>query len=117
MRLRILNVIIINVALNDQIIFARQRLVTTSQKLRAEHAVCMWHAQGMPLHVPKQDWACVIKSPFNQDRASTPHHGHRLGQTAAASTNHVKGKHRAHTSTCWPRRDSVTSNCCRTDQP
>ena len=76
---------------------ARQRLVLTSQKLSAEHAVCMWHAQGMPLHVPTKDWACVIKVPFVQDRASsTPHHGRQLGQQAAASTNHLKGKHRAH---------------------
>ena len=54
----------------------------------------MWHAQGMPLHVPIKNWACV-KLPFIQDRASsTPHYGHWLGQTAAASTNHLKGKHR-----------------------
>eukprot|EP00891_Asterochloris_glomerata_P008123 jgi/Astpho2/8123/fgenesh1_pg.00120_%23_73_t len=46
----------------------------------------------MPLHVPTKDWACVIKVPFVQDRASsTPHHGRQLGQQAAASTNHLKG--------------------------
>ena len=50
----------------------------------------------MPLHVPKTDWAAVIKLPFTQNRASsTPHHGHRLRQTAAASTNNLKGKHGA----------------------
>ena len=75
---------------------ARQSLVIIIQQLPAEHVFSMWHAQGMPLHVPIKDWACVIKLPFIQERASsTPHHGHRLAQTAAESTKHLKGKHGA----------------------